>query len=87
MLKCNQSNEELKSTKNKLYETKDKLDKAENDINEKTKYANKLEEIQVYHDYQYNNVKELESELNKKNKHIDTLKNNIKNLENKNSKI
>ena len=85
LLKYNQSNEELKSTKNELYETKDKLDKAGNDINEKTKYPNKLEEIQEKHDYQYNKVKELESELNEKNNHIDTLRN--KNLENKNSKI
>ena len=34
-LKYNQSNKELKSTKNELYETKNKLDKAGNDINEK----------------------------------------------------
>ena len=42
LLKYNQSNEELKSTKNKLYEIKDKLDKVGNDINEKAKYINEL---------------------------------------------
>ena len=35
LLKYNQSNEELKSTKNKLYIIKVKLNKAGNDINEK----------------------------------------------------
>ena len=43
------------------------LDEAGDDINEKTKYIDKLEEIQEKHNYQYNKVKELESELNKKN--------------------
>ena len=52
LLKYNQ----LKSTKNALYETKDKLDKAGNDINEKTKYTDKLKEIQEKLDYQ--NAKE-----------------------------
>ena len=37
LLKYNQSNEELNSTKNELYITKDKLDKAGNDINQKNK--------------------------------------------------
>ena len=32
-------------TKDKLYEAKNKLDKAGNDINEKTKYIDKLEKI------------------------------------------
>ena len=62
MLKYNQSNEELKSTKNKLYKTKDKLDKAGNDINEKTKYIDELKEIQEKFDYQYSKVIELENE-------------------------
>ena len=34
----------------------------------KTKYTDKLKEIEEKHDYQYNKVKELESELNKKKK-------------------
>ena len=66
MLKYNQSNEELKSTKNELYETKDKLNKAGNDVNEKTKYIDELKEIQEKFHCQNNEVKELESELNKK---------------------
>ena len=46
LLEYNQSSEELKRTKNELYETKKKLDKAGNDINEKTKYIDELKEIQ-----------------------------------------
>ena len=49
-----------------------KIDEAGDDINEKTKYIDKLKEIEEKHDYQYNKVKELENELN--NKKI-TLKN------------
>ena len=61
MLKINQSNEELNRTKNELVETKEKLNEAGDDINEKTKYIDKLKEIEEKHDYQYNKVKELES--------------------------
>ena len=68
MLKLNQSNEELKRTRDELYETKKKLDKVGDDINEKTKYIDKLEEIQENYDYQNNKVKELKSELNNKKK-------------------
>ena len=64
LLKYNPSNEELNSTKNELYITKDKLDKAGNDINEKTKYIDELKENQEKFDYQNNEVKKLESELN-----------------------
>ena len=70
LLKFNQSNEELNRTKNELFETKKKLDEAGDDINEKTKYIDQLEEIQEKHDYQYNKVKELESRLNEKNNYI-----------------
>ena len=84
LLKLNQSNEELNRTKNELFEIKEKLNDAGDNINEKTNYTDKLKEIQENHDYQNNKVKELESELNEKNKHIVGLKNNIKNLENKN---
>ena len=42
LLKYNQSNEEVNSTKNELCITKDKLDKAGNDINKKTKYIDEL---------------------------------------------
>ena len=59
LLKYNQSNEELKSIKNELYETKDKLDKTGNDINEKAKYIDELKEIQEKFDYQNNEVKKL----------------------------
>ena len=47
--------------------------KAGDDINEKTKYIDKLEEIEEKHDYQYNKVKELKSELNKKKNYIQEL--------------
>ena len=46
LLKLNQSNEELNRTRNELFETKEKLDEAGDDINEKTKYIDKLEEIE-----------------------------------------
>ena len=45
LLKLNQSNE-LNRTKNELFETKEKLNEAGDDINEKTKYIDKLKEIQ-----------------------------------------
>ena len=70
MLKVNQSNEELNRTRNELFETKKKLDEAGDDINEKTKYIDKLKEIEEKHDYQYSKVKELESELNGKKNYI-----------------
>ena len=81
LLKYNQSNKELKSTKNELYKNKYKLNKAGNDINKKTKYIDELKVIQEKFNYQNNTVKKLESELNEKNKNINTLKNNIKDLE------
>ena len=83
LLKLNQSNEELNRSRNELFETKEKLNEAGDNINEKTKYIDKLKEIQEKHGYQNIKVKELESELNEKNKHIVVLENNIKNLENK----
>ena len=64
-----------------------KLDEEGDDINEKTTYIDKLKEIKEKYCYQNNKIKELESELNEKNKHIDTLESNIKNLENKNRQI
>ena len=42
LLDRNQLYDELKETKNKLYEIKKRLDEAEDDINEKTKYIDKL---------------------------------------------
>ena len=53
----------------------------------KTKYIDELKEIQEKFDYQNNKVTELESELNKKNKNINMLKNNIKDLENENREM
>ena len=50
-------------------------------------YINELREIQEKFNYQNAKVIELESELNEKNKNINTLKNNIKDLENKNIEI
>ena len=50
-------------------------------------YINELKEIQEKFHYQDNSVKKLESKLNEKNKNINTLKINIKDLENKNLEI
>ena len=63
------------------------MDKAGNGISKKTKYINELREIQEKFNYQNAKVIQLESELNEKNKNINMLKNNIKDLENKNLKI
>ena len=46
LLNSNQLYGKLEETKNELYETKKRLDEAEDDINEKTKYIDKLKEIQ-----------------------------------------
>ena len=73
LLEYNQSYNELNRTKNELYETRNKLDKAGNDVNEK-KYIDELKEIQEKFDYQNDKVKELETELNEKNKNINTFK-------------
>ena len=50
-------------------------------------YIDELKEIQEKFDYQNVKVKELKSELNEKNKNIDKLKNNIKDLENEKHEI
>ena len=60
---------------NELKETKTELNKSGND------------ELKGKVDYQENEIKKLESELNEKVKNINILKSNIKNLENRNSKI
>ena len=56
MLNSNQLYGKLEETKNELYETKKRLDEAEGDINEKTKYIDKLKEIQKKVDYQENEI-------------------------------
>ena len=40
-----------------LYETKKRLEEAKDDTNKKTKYINKLKEIQEKVDYQKNEIK------------------------------
>ena len=45
MAEYNISNKKLKSIKNELNSTKDKLEKAGNDINEKTKHINEFKKI------------------------------------------
>ena len=87
MIKYNQSNQELKSTKHELYETTDKLDKAGNDINKKAKYIDELKESQEKFDYQNIKVTELKNELSEKNENIKTLEDNIIDLKNKNTEI
>ena len=58
-----------------MKETKNELNKSGND------------ELKEKVDYQKNEIKILESELNDKDKNINILKNDIKNLEDKNYKI
>ena len=57
LLNSNQLYGKLEETKNELYETKKRLDEAEDDINKKTKYIDKLKEIQKKADYQENEIK------------------------------
>ena len=57
LLNSNQLYGKLEKTKNELYGTKKRLDEAEDDINEKTKYIDKLKEIQKKVDYQENEIK------------------------------
>ena len=57
MLNSNQLYGKLEETKNELYETKKRLHEAEDDINKKTKYIDKLKEIQKKVDYQENEIK------------------------------
>ena len=56
MLDRNQLYSELKETNNELFETKKKLDEAEDDTNKKTKYIDKLKEIQEKIDYQEHKI-------------------------------
>ena len=80
MLDRNQLYGKLKGTENELYETKKRSNEARDDTNKKTKYIDKLKEIQEKHDFQNNKVKGLNSELNEKNE-------TIKNLEMKKLKL
>ena len=52
MLNSNQLYGKLEETENELYETRKRLEKAKDDTNKKTKYINKLKEIQEKVDYQ-----------------------------------
>ena len=87
LLDRNQLYGKLKGTGNELYETKKRLDEARDDTNEKTKYIDKLKEIQKKHDYQNNKVNELNSELNEKNETIKNLENEKIEIINKNNEI
>ena len=51
------------------------------------KHIHELKEIPEKFDYQNNEAKKLESELNEKNENTNKLKNDTKDLENKNFKI
>ena len=70
LLDRNQLYGKLKGTGNELYETKKRLDEARDDTNKKTKYIDKLKEIQEKVDYQKNEIKKNENELNVKNEII-----------------
>ena len=73
MLDRNQLYGKLKETENELYEAKKRLDEARDDTNKKTKYIDKLKEIQEKVDYQENEIKKNENELNVKNEIIKNL--------------
>ena len=77
LLNRNQLYSKLKGTENELYETKKRLEEAKYDTNKKTKYINKLKEIQKV-DYQKNEIKKNENELNVKNEIIKNLENEKK---------
>ena len=72
---CNNLLLDLNQLYNELKETKNELNKSGND------------ELKEKVDYQENKIKKLESELNEKDKNTNILKNNIKNLEDRNCKI
>ena len=57
---------------------KKRLDEAEDDINKKTKYIDKLKEIQKKVDYQENEIKKNKNKLNAKNKIIKNSENEKK---------
>ena len=56
MLDRNQLYGKLKGTENELNETKKRLDETRDDTNKKTKYIDKLKEIQEKVDYQENEI-------------------------------
>ena len=60
--------EEFIKTKDKLYEAKNKLNKSEDDINEKNKKIDGLEKIHEKFNHQNTKMIEIESELNEKKK-------------------
>ena len=59
MLNRNQLYCKLKGTENELYETKKRLEEARDDTNKKTKYIDKLKEVQEKVDYQKNEIKKM----------------------------
>ena len=59
MLNSNKLYGKLEETKYELYETKKRLDEAEDDINEKTEYIDKLKKNQKKVDYQENELKKI----------------------------
>ena len=67
LLNSNQLYGKLEETKNELYEIKKRSDEATDDINKKSKYIDKLKETQKKVDYQENEIKKNENELNVKN--------------------
>ena len=93
----------IKENNNKIIDMKNKLDYTENErnnflldlnqlYNELKETKNELnkpgnDKLKEKVDYQENEIKKLETELNEKDKNINILRNNIKNLEDKNYKI
>ena len=67
LLNSNQLYGKLEETKNELYEIKKRSDEATDDINKRSKYIDKLKETQKKVDYQENEIKKNENELNVKN--------------------
>ena len=93
----------IKQNNNKIIAMKNKLDYTENECNNLLLNINQLcnelkeiknelnksgnDELKEKVDYQENEIKKLKSELNEKDKNINILKSNIKNLEDRNFKI
>ena len=76
----------IEENNNKIFDMKNKLDYTENECNNLLLDINELKETKN-DELKENEIKKLKSELNEKDKNINILKNNIKNLEDRNFKI
>ena len=87
MLEYDKLSKQLKISKDELCETKNKLNKAGNDIDKKMKYIDELKEIEEKFDNQSSKLTKLINEVNEKNNNISKLKDNVKDLEEEKNEI